>query len=262
MADMNDTAMPHGTLYDMRGLGFAAGDHVVVTGGGSGIGRAIALMAARSGLAVSVWDMHGETAEETAREAEALGARAQAIAADVADNSAVARAWEQTRGFGPCPFLVNNAGPPSGSTAPFMESLGIALGSMESVTSMWLERCADAAASVVNISSIAGNFHGYGKSTQPFYPTAKAGVAGFTRHLATRYDGKPRANAVAPGFTMTPRIRAGFDDEGLRAMTARVPLGRPGLPEEIAGAVLFLLSPAASFINGVLLPVDGGAAHS
>lgn len=250
----------HGPLYDMRGLGFAPGEAVVVTGAGSGIGRATALMAARSGLAVAVWDIAGEAAAETARMIEGLGARALALTVDVADAAAVANAWDATLALGNCRYLVNNAGPPSTDPGPFVANLSIALGSVELVTTQWLDRCAEQAASLVNIASIAGNFSGGGQTIAPFYPSAKMGITGYTRWLATRYGGRPRANAVAPGVTLTPRTIPFLGNPARDAANSQIPMGRLGFPEELAGAIVFLLSPAASYINGVLLPVDGGMA--
>ena len=247
-----------GPLYDMRGLGFTSGEVVVITGSGSGIGRATALAAARSGLNVAVWDLAKEGAVQTVKAVEELGAAALCVVVDITDEAAVADAWQQTLALGRCSYLVNNAGPPSSSTEPFAENLLSAVGSVEQVTRQWLAHCADVAASVVNVVSIAGNFHGNGKTVAPFYPTAKAGIAGLTRYLATRHDGRPRANAVAPGITITRRIEPILDNPVIGDLVSRVPVGRLGNPEEIASAILFLLSPAASYINGVVLPVDGG----
>jgi len=252
----------HGPLYDLRGLGFQAGEGIVVTGAGSGIGKATALMAAKSGLAVGVWDMDAAGAKQTAAEIEAAGGKAVAVAANVGEDAAVNRAWDESRGLGPCRYLVNNAGPGSTSTATFYDSLLLAVGSVHRVTTSWLERHGNDAASVVSISSVAGNFQGGSTNTQPFYPAAKSAIAGYTRNLATRFKGKPRSNAVAPGFTITPRTEPYLDHPGMMDSLARIPLGRAGYPEDIAAAVLFLLSPAAAYINGVLLPVDGGWIHN
>jgi 3-oxoacyl-[acyl-carrier protein] reductase len=248
----------HGPIRDMRALGFTAGDVVVVTGGASGIGRATALTAARAGLAVAIWDVNDEGAEETARLCKAMDATTLALRVDVADAAAVADAWARTQALGPCRHLVNNAGPPSTSPAPFLDGLVSALGSVELVTRLWLELCGTEAESLVNVASVAGNFSGGGKAISPFYPTAKTGIVGFTRWLATRHGGRPRANAVAPGITLTPRTIPSLDDPARAAASAAIPLGRLGFPEELASAIVFLLSPAASYVNGVLLPVDGG----
>ncbi len=260
MAEVSAARQLHGPLQDMRALGFAAGEVVVVTGAGSGIGRAVALTAARSGLRVAVWDVVADKAAETVSLVQAVGESALAVEVDVADPAQVARAWEATLPLGPCRYLVNNAGPPSNDAGPFRENLLVALGGVEDVTSQWLDRCGDVAASVVSMASVAGNFQGGGQSIAPFYAAAKTGIVGFTKHLATRCGGRPRANAVAPGFTLTPRTIPFLDNPLVAELVARVPMGRAGFPEEVASAVVFLLSPAASYINGVLLPVDGGMA--
>jgi NAD(P)-dependent dehydrogenase (short-subunit alcohol dehydrogenase family) len=256
---MNDQ-LRHGPVYDFGALGFVPGDVITVTGAGSGIGRATALTAARSGLVVSIWDIDGGGAAETVARIEAQGGRALAIVADVSDEAAVRDAWDETAKLGPCRYLVNNAGPRSGDGAPFLENLDIALGSVEHVTRSWIERAGDVAASVVNIASISGNVLGSGTTIAPFYAAAKSGIAGLTRWQATHYCGRPRANAVAPGMTITPRTEAMLDNPAFASVIERIALARVGYPEEIASAAMFLLSPAASYINGVLLPVDGAAA--
>ena len=231
-----------------------------MTGAGSGIGRATALAATLSGLSVAVWDIDERGAADTVTLVEEVGGKAVAIVVDVANQSAVISAWEQTLPLGNCCYLVNNAGPPSTASGPFADNIVRALGSMELVTMQWLDRCGDSAASVVNLASTAGNFQGGGETIAPFYPSAKAGVAGYTRYLATRYHGRPRANAVAPGITITPRTAAMLDSPAQAFIVERIPMARPGFPEELASVILFLLSPAASYVNGVLLPVDGGMA--
>lgn len=246
----------NGPMYDFRALGFKPGEVAVVTGGGSGIGRATALTAAKSALAVAVWDMDAKGASETVRAIEASGGTALAVTVNVGDDGDVARAWSESAKLGACRYLVNNAGPASVSDQPFYENLMLAVGSMYRVTTSWMERHGADAASVVNMSSVAGNYQG--GTAQAFYPTAKAGITGYTRHLALKHRGKPRANAVAPGFIITPRTRPYLEREDTRVRLARIPAGRMGYPEDVAAVVLFLLSPAAAYINGALLPVDGG----
>ncbi|WP_375396618.1 SDR family NAD(P)-dependent oxidoreductase [uncultured Sphingomonas sp.] len=247
-------------LRDLSALGFRRRELVVVTGAGSGIGEATALMAGASGLAVAAWDVDAAAAERTAASIRHSGGMAIAAAVDVGEDRAVVAAWDTSQVLGPCRYLVNNAGPSVKTIGAFEQLLSLAVGSVERVTRTWLERHADAAAAVVNLASTAGNFHGAGTSpaSQAFYPAAKAAIAGYTRFLATRYRGIPRANAVAPGFTLTPRTAASVDAPNIRDAMTRIPIGRPGTAEEIAAAILFLLSPAASYVNGVLLPVDGG----
>lgn len=233
-------------------LGFQPGDTIVVTGAGSGIGRSVALQAARVGLRVSAWDLNPETLAATVDSIGAAGGTAAAVVADVGDQAAVERGFEVTP---PARYLVNNAGPPSAVALEFEAALSLAVGSMRRMTETWLATGPPAGASLVNLASVAGTFIGTGSD---WYTTAKAAIAGYTRYLAAHRSGEVRANAVAPGMTDTPRI-AGFADSDLgRRVLARIPFGRMGDPDEVAWAILFLLSPLASYINGVVLPVDGG----
>ena len=250
----------HGPMFDFSGLGFQRGEVIVVTGAGSGIGKATALTAAKSGLAVAAWDMNAGPANDTAEEIRSAGGKAVAVTVNVGDDSAVAQAWEASAELGPCCYLVNNAGPASVSKEPFYDNLVLAVGSMYRVTNSWLARHQGVASSMVNVSSVAGNFQG--GTAAAFYPTAKSGIAGYTRHLAINLRGKPRANAVAPGFTITPRTAPYLDNEETRTRVSRIPMERLGYPEEIASTILFLLSPAAGYINGALLPIDGGWVHT
>src|SRR5262245_54123413 len=181
----------HGPLYDLSGLGFKRGELIVVTGAGSGIGRATALMAAKSGLAVAAWDMNPQGIAETVDEIAKAGGKALAVTADVGSDAAVKSAWEQTAALGACRYLVNHAGPASSSTLPFDEALRIAVGSVERVTTSWLAKHASAAASLVSIASVAGNF--FGGTNGTFYAAAKGGIAALMRQYAYLYKGKPRA---------------------------------------------------------------------
>jgi NAD(P)-dependent dehydrogenase (short-subunit alcohol dehydrogenase family) len=245
----------HGPTYDFRALGFTPGEVLVVTGGGSGIGQAIAMTAARSGLKVAVWDMNVQGAEATVAAIAAAGGEALAIACDVTGDADVAAAWTATDRLGACRYLVNNAAP--GSMVPgFHDNLMAAVGSVHRIAGGWIERAGDAPVAAVNIVSVAGTFQG-GK-TEAHYPTAKGAITSLTKHFAVKYGGRPRFNAVAPGFTITPRTAPYLDRADVRERVGRIPMARMGWPEEVASAVLFLLSPAASYVNGALLPVDGG----
>ncbi len=237
-------------------LGFSPGDVVIVTGAGSGIGRATARNAAAVGLAVAGWDLNPDGVAETVRDIEHEGGRAVAVTADVTDDAQVAAALATSAGrLGEARYLVNNAGPASASELEFDRAITIALGSMRRVATGWLARGRQDGAALVNVSSVAGNLIG---TAPDWYPAAKAGIMGYTRHLAAYRSDVLRANAVAPGMTDTPRL-AGFtaSEIGQRAL-ARIPLHRLATPDEISWAILFLLSPLASYVNGVLLTVDGG----
>jgi NAD(P)-dependent dehydrogenase (short-subunit alcohol dehydrogenase family) len=236
-------------------LGFTPGDVVIVTGAGSGIGRATATNAAAVGLAVAAWDLNPDGAAETVRDIEQAGGRALAVTADVTDDAQVARALTASAQLGEARYLVNNAGPASASELDFDRAITMCIGSMRRVATAWLDRGRREDAALVNVSSVAGNLIG---TAPDWYPAAKAGIMGYTRHLAAYRSDVVRANAVAPGMTDTPRL-AGFtaSDTGQQAL-ARIPLHRLATPREISWAILFLLSPLASYINGALLTADGG----
>lgn len=237
-------------------LGFAPGDAVIVTGAASGIGKATAVSAAAVGLRVAAWDLAGHGAEATADTIRDMGGDALAVRADVTDHGQVRAALDATEaGLGTARYLVNNAGPASAADMPFEDGLLAGVASVRRVTEAWLARAVPAEAALVNVSSVAGNLIG----TEPdWYPATKAAIMGYTRHLATYSRDRVRANAVAPGMTDTPRL-AGFTASEIGQRTlARIPAGRLARPDEIAWAILFLLSPLASYIGGALLVVDGG----
>jgi NAD(P)-dependent dehydrogenase (short-subunit alcohol dehydrogenase family) len=248
-------------VKDPVSLGFDPADVVIVTGAASGIGRAVAIHAGQVGLAVAAWDLDAAGAEATAEAVRAAGGRAVAAAADVTDQAQVDAAFDRSGALGVARYLVNNAGPASASEIEFDRALTMAVGSMRRVATGFLARGAvlnggGRELALVNVSSVAGNLIG---TSPDWYPAAKAAIAGYTRHLAAYRSDEVRANAVAPGMIDTPRLK-GFtaSDIGQRVLRHRIPLHRLGSPDEVSWAILFLLSPLASYVNGALLAVDGG----
>lgn len=236
-------------------LGFSPGETVIVTGAASGIGRSTAINAAAVGLTVAAWDLNADGVAATAREIQQAGGKAVAVTADVTDDAQVEAALTASEQFGAVRYLVNNAGPASANELDFDRAILAGVGSMRRVTTAWLARGPASGAALVNVASVAGNVIG---SAPDWYPATKAATMGYTRHLAAYRADVVRANAIAPGLIDTPRM-TGFAESDLgQRILGRNPMHRMGTPEEISWGILFLLSPLASYINGILLTADGG----
>ena len=245
---------------DLRGLGFRTDGVAVVTGAANGIGRATAKLLGRSGVAVACWDMEEEPLQSLVDEITAAGGRAHGFCYDLGQPGAAEAAWQSTSAaVGAVHYLVNNAGPASSTPLGVSEGVATAIGIYASVTEAWLSRQPDDALSTTFTASIAGTSVG-APGAAAWYPAAKAAAVGYTRHLAVKYGGRPRANSVAPGVIATRRTQAIRASEGGRqSIIMKHPMGRPGQPEEVAAVICFLLSEAASYVNGVLIQADGGA---
>ena len=235
----------------------------LVTGGGRGIGRAIALCLARDGANVAVLDINEDNAEETAEMVRNLGCQAVAIQADVSDSGAVQRAVNTTmETLGDLHILVNNAGITRDMLIIKMKEDEWKKVIDINLTSAFL--CSRAAVKhmlrkrygrVVNISSVVGLA---GQAGQTNYSASKAGLIGLTKSLAKEVGSRGiTVNAVAPGFIPTALTDV-LPEEQRAAVIAATPLGRLGTVEDIANAVAFLASDEAGFITGQVLSVDGG----
>ena len=239
-------------------LRFPADAVAVVTGGASGIGRQIVEDLSRLGVAVGAWDRSREGIEQLKAESYGWDAEVLPLEVDVTKEPSVSRAFERTvNELGQVGFLVNNAGPPSTVEMDFDDGILASIGSVKLVTEAWLRTSGSHGGHLVNMSSVAGSMIGNGAS--PWYPAAKAGIAGFTRYLAVTRPNGIRANAVAPGLTETPRTRKIVQSPAGQAVIDRNPFARAATPADISAMTIFLLAPVSEYTNGFLAPVDGGS---
>lgn len=240
---------------DLARWGFAD-DAVVITGAGSGIGRATAIACAALGLRVAVWDIAAEAGRATI---DALGipaTSAHLVIADVSDPAAVESAFAETIAqVGPVRYLVNNAGPRAADPYTFDDGMRLGAGSVELVTRSFMATSPPNGASIVNVASVAGNIAG---TDPPWYAANKAAIAGYTRAMAIALAPHVRVNAVAPSLVNTPRTSKWTDSDLGRHWAEVNPLQRWAVADDIAYPIVYLLSPMAGYVNGVLLPVDGG----
>ena len=251
---------------DTSGLG---GRVCVVTGAGSGMGRAIALALAKEGARVAVLDLNIDGAARTVEQVEALGGQAAAFACDTSDAASVTQAAAQTAAaFGLCDVLVNNAGilrpgPLDALTLDEWNKVlsvnltGYFICAQAFGKQMRAKAETQAGGAMVHIASIAA---AHATPNAGAYSVAKAGIEMLSRQLAVEWGGFGiRSNAVHPGLIMTPMSQAFYDQPGvIERRSQAVPAGRIGAPEDIAQAVLFLASDRAAYITGQSLTVDGG----
>lgn len=239
------------------------GQVALVTGAGKGIGRACALALGQAGADVALAARTASDLEAVATELVALGRRALVVPTDVNDSAALDALVAQTQsGLGRITVLVNNAGgsgpndPQKLSGADFAQVLAWNVTPAYSL----IQKCAPGmvaagGGAVVNISSVAAR---YVQRRFSAYGAAKAALNQMTRNLAQDYAPLIRINAVEPGTVMTDALARYLTPERLDRMIKSTPLARLGQPEDIAAAVTFLCSPAASWITGQVLGVDGG----
>lgn len=234
------------------------GTGIIVTGAASGIGAATAILAAQSGLKVAAWDMFAEGIKETIERAEEAGKNIKPIQADLSSDQAVDTAMKETLAFCKPLYLANVAGPKMlNSQWDFNEVISIAVGMIHRLCLAFEATNPGPGSAIVNVAALAGVFEAGGGD--PWYASAKSAIAGYTRHQAVALKGSSRMNCVCPGGPIhTPRNHSAVEGEFMQHLISINPMGRPGRPEEEAAAIMFLLSPASSYINGVILAVDGG----
>ncbi|HEY6523714.1 MAG TPA: glucose 1-dehydrogenase [Solirubrobacteraceae bacterium] len=235
----------------------------IVTGASSGLGVAFAEGLAQAGADVAICARRADRLEQTRHGVEAAGRRCLAIEADVSRVEDCERVVERTVSeLGRVDVLVNNAGigtaVPATREAPeeFRKVIDVNL-----MGSYWMaQACARAmtgGGSIVNIGSVLGSTTA--GLPQAAYASSKAAIIGLTRDLAQQWTGRKgiRVNALAPGF-FPSEMTDQYPDGYMEQMMWRVPAGRLGRPEELVAALVFLASDAASYVTGVVLPVDGG----
>lgn len=249
------------------------GQVALITGGALGIGRATAESLAANGAAVAIVDINTEAASVAEQELLAIGRSAAGYHADVADAAQMSEVVRQIVDcFGPISILINNAGintardrrpiheysPDDWQRILRVDLTGVFVSSQAVVPSM----LARGGGRIVNIASVAGLVP---LRLQSAFVAAKAGVVNLSKSMALELGPSGiLTNCIAPGSILTRGTRDlfygsdGAYSEKAASLLSHVPLGRPGTPEEIAHAVLFLVSPGATYVNGAVLTVDGG----
>ena len=254
-------------LFDLTGK------TALVTGGARGIGKAIATAFAEAGARVMVGDIDTAEVAQTAEELTALQPGCAWTPLDVTNQASIAAALETTlQQFGKLDILVNNAGINTNQDRVTIEQYPDA--TWEKILAVdldgvfWMSKPvvahlkATGGGRIINIASVLGMVPA---RLQSAYVAAKAGVIALTKSMAMELasDGI-LVNAIAPGSTLSEGTRQLFYgasaafNEKVQSLLSHIPMGRPGEPEEIAAAALFLAAPASSYVTGIVLPVDGG----
>ncbi len=265
--------------FQFHSLFNVQGQTAVVTGGSGGLGSTMAHALAQAGVKVAIISRRG--AQETVHEIQAAGGQALSVACDVNDRAALEQALGQvSSAFGPIDILVNGAGgnQPGATTSPtrsFFDLDNEAIDAVFDLNFSGTLKCCQVfgrgmaerkQGCIINIASM----NSLRPLTRiPAYSAAKAAVTNFTQwlavHMAQEYGPDIRVNSIAPGFFLTDQNRFLLTDEQTGEYTARgktilahTPMGRLGESGDLAGALLWLVSPAAKFVTGIVVPVDGG----
>ena len=235
----------------------------LVTGAAQGIGKAVALLLARNGADIVVSDINLEKAEETAKEVQVLGRKALAIKVDVAKSNDVDKMVQAILAqFGHIDILINNAGIARDKLILRMTEedwdvvLNINLkGTFNCTKAVVRHMSKQKSGKIVNIASVVGEM---GNAGQGNYAASKAGVIGFTKTIAREFAQRGiNVNVIAPGYIETPMTEA-LPDKVKEDLKRLIPMDRLGKPEDVAEAVLFLVSESANYITGQVLNVNGG----
>ena len=257
------------------------GQTALVTGGSGALGSALARALAQAGARVAIMGRRIGSCEQVAESIRAAGGQALGVACDVLDRAALERAAEQMAAtFGPVDILVNAAGGNAPQATTSSERLFFALeneavarvleanftGTFQVCQVFGRAMAERGQGSIVNIASMSGIRP---LTRIPAYSAAKAAVVNFTQwlavHLAQEYSPRLRVNAIAPGFFLTEQNRyllteaeSGAPTPRAQTILAHTPLGRLGAADDLVGALLWLASPAAAFVTGQVIAVDGG----
>ena len=261
-----ETTFPAGVALDIPSFSLL-GKKVFVTGGSRGIGRACALTLAAAGADIAVGSSPTgvDCANNVCLEIRGMGRRAEAYSFDIGVCGEVATMCARVNDdFEAIDILVNNAGVTRDGLFRKMdrvawdEVINTDLSSVFDITQRFIESmAAHGWGRVINISSVVGRVGNFGQAN---YAAAKAGLIGFTKALAREYAKKGvTVNAIAPGFVRT-RMLDHVPEKALQSVLDIIPVGRFGDPMEIGASALFLASPAASFVTGHVLDVNGGMA--
>ena len=263
------------TLFDIRGL------TAVITGGSGVLGSAMARALAKAGVRVAILSLHAATSAKIVQAIQAENGEAIGIACDVLQRGDLEHACaEVLKTFGPLDILINAAGgnSPQATTSADVSFFNLDVRAIESVLDLnftgTLQSCQvfgramaeRGQGCIVNVTSMSALRP---LTRIPAYSAAKAAVANFTQwlavHMAQEYGSQIRVNAIAPGFFLTEQNRflmidavSGEPTPRGQSIISHTPMGRLGAPEDLLGTLLWLVSPASTFVTGTVIPVDGG----